>query len=155
MRKLSIITLLFAPLIAMAQSQTGTVKFKNPSTLHTPKGYSHAAIVDLGNCKMIILSGQVSLDKNGNLVGKDDVGKQAQQVFENIKNALSECGADMKQIVKINYYLTDVSNIQVVRNVRDKYINTETPPTSTLVEVSKLFREEILLEIEVTAIVFK
>jgi len=104
---------------------------------------------------MVILSGQVSLDQSGNLVGKDDVGKQAEQIFTNIKNAISEIGGNMNHVVKLSYYLTDVSKIQLVRNVRDKYINTQNPPASTLVQISKLYREDILIEIEATAIIPK
>ena len=54
-------------------TETPTVKFQNATSVSTPKGYSHSAEIDLGNCKMIIISGQVPLDKEGNLVGKDDL----------------------------------------------------------------------------------
>jgi enamine deaminase RidA (YjgF/YER057c/UK114 family) len=120
-----------------------------------PKGYSHASVIDLGRSKMIILSGQIALDSTGTLVGKDNLEKQTQQVFINIRNILREVGGSMNNIVKLNYYLIDVKQIQVVRDIRDKFINLENPPTSTLVQVTKLFRDDLLIEIEATAIIQK
>ena len=131
------------------------VTFKNPVGLSTPKGYSHVAEVDLGKSKMLVLSGQVALDVNGKLIGKDDVAKQTEQVFTNIKHIVEDAGGTMNDVIKLTYYVKDVSKIQAVRDVRDKYINTKTPPASTLVEVSKLFRDDVLIEIEATAIVAK
>lgn len=61
-------------------------------------------------------------------------------------------GARMSDVIKLNYYVTDISQIQTVRNVRDKYINTSNPPTSTLVEVNKLFRDDVMIEIEATIV---
>jgi enamine deaminase RidA (YjgF/YER057c/UK114 family) len=120
-----------------------------------PKGYSHVAIVDLGNCEMIVMSGQVPLDSKGNLVGKDNLAKQADQVFFNIQNIMAELGGTMDNVIKIGIYMVDVSQIQTLRAIRDKYINLEKPPASTLVEVRKLFRDDVLLEIEATAIIPK
>ena len=131
------------------------VTFKNPAGLAIPKGYSHSAEVDLGKSKMLVLSGQVALNANGKLVGGSDVAKQTEQVFTNIKHIIEAAGGSMNDVIKLTYYLKDVSNIQAVRDVRDKYINTKTPPASTLVEVSKLFRGDVLIEIEATAIVAK
>jgi enamine deaminase RidA (YjgF/YER057c/UK114 family) len=51
--------------------------------------------------------------------------------------------------------MTDVSQINVFRQIRNKYINPNNPPTSTLVQVAKLFRDDLLIEIEATAIVPK
>lgn len=152
--------LLFISLISLTQSifsQTDSSAFRlqNFSSVASPKGYSHAAIVDLGKSNMIILSGQVPIDKNGNLVGKNDFSKQAEQVFKNIKNIMSELGGTMSNVVKIGIYVVNMKDIQALRNVRDKYIDLKNPPTSTLVEVSKLYREDVLLEVEATAVIPK
>ncbi|NIJ55325.1 RidA family protein [Dyadobacter arcticus] len=144
------------PLLLLACTSFGQiVKFSNPATVAKPNGYSHAAIIDLGNSKMVIISGQIALDKQGNLVGKDDMGKQAEQVFANIKSIVEDAGGTMNDLVKLNYFLLDVAQIQAVRNVRDKYVNVQNPPASTLVQVSKLFRDGFLLEIEATAVISK
>lgn len=152
--------LLFISLISLTQSifsQTDSSAFRlqNFSSVASPKGYSHAAIVDLGKSNMIILSGQVPIDKNGNLVGKNDFSKQAEQVFKNIKNIMSELGGTMSNVIKIGIYVVNMKDIQALRNVRDKYIDLKNPPSSTLVEVSKLYREDVLLEVEATAVIPK
>lgn len=125
------------------------VQFVNPSTISQPVGYSH--LVEVSNAKMIYISGQVALDQNGNLVGKGDMRAQAQQVFANLKAALEEVGADFNNVVKLNFYLLDISQVQAIREVRDQYVNTQHPPTSTAVEVRRLFREDILIEVEAVA----
>jgi 2-iminobutanoate/2-iminopropanoate deaminase len=137
------------------KTNTSIVNFKNPSSVAMPKGYSHAAVIDLGNCQMIVLSGQVPLDDNGNLVGQGNFEKQSEQVMLNIKNILSELGGTMDDIIRLGIYTTDVSQMQAFRDVRDKFINLQSPPTSTLVEVSKLFRGDVLIEVEATAIIPK
>lgn len=151
MKKILFVILLHVSLTGLCQPDTSLVKFKRP----TPNGYSHAAVIDLGNCQMIVLSGQVPLNSKGNLVGKGDLSKQTEQVFLNIQNTLSELGGGMDHLVKIGIYMIDVSQIQQLRDIRNKFINAKRPPASTLVQVSKLFRDDVLVEIEATAIIPK
>ncbi len=132
-------------------SQHPTVRFINPSRLPRPVGYSHVAEVSSG--KIIYLSGQVALDQSGNLVGPNDLRAQAQQVFTNLKAALEAVGADFNCVVKLNYYLLDISHIQIVREVRDQFVNTQQPPTSSAVEVRRLFRDDLLIEIDAVAVI--
>lgn len=131
------------------------VILKNPEGVAKPKGYSHAAEIDLGKSKMLIISGQVAMDAEGRVVGMNNFEQQADQVFKNIKAIVESSGGTMNDVVKLTFYLRDVSNIVKVREVRDRYVNTATPPASTLVEVSDLFRDEFLLEIEATAVIAK
>jgi enamine deaminase RidA (YjgF/YER057c/UK114 family) len=138
-----------------AQNSTPDVAFINPPSVHAPKGYSQAVTIDMGKSTMLILSGQVALDKEGSLVGKGNLAGQVQQVFTNIKNIIESAGGSMNDVVKLNYYILDVSQVQVIRNIRDKFVNVGHPPTSTLVQVSKLFRDDILVEIEATAVIPK
>jgi reactive intermediate/imine deaminase len=147
-------SLLFLSMLGWAQLDT-SVKFINPASVSTPNGYSHASIVDLGNCKMVIISGQVPLDNQGNLIGRGDFKKQTEQVFVNIKNIVIEAGGTMDHVVKLGIYLVDIAEIQTLRDVRNKFINLKNPPASTLVQVNKLFREDVLIEVEATAIIPK
>jgi enamine deaminase RidA (YjgF/YER057c/UK114 family) len=101
----------------------------------------------------IYIAGQVSLDRAGKLVGERDMRAQAEQAFQNLKAALEASGAKFENVVKLNYYFTDISQIPVVREVRDRFINTLNPPASTAVEVKRLVRPEWLIEIEAVAIV--
>jgi hypothetical protein len=71
----------------------------------------------------------------------------------NLKARLDEAGASFSDIVKLNYYVTDATNIQNLRDVRDSYVNREYPPASTLVVVKQLFREELLIEVDAIAVV--
>lgn len=74
-------------------------------------------------------------------------------MFANLKARLDEAGASFSDIVKLNYYVTDATHIQNLRDVRDSYVNREYPPASTLVVVKQLFREELLIEVDAIAVV--
>jgi len=99
----------------------------------------------------VYISGQVPLDTAGNVVGRGDFRRQAEQVFTNLGYALAAVGATFADVVKINYYVRDVSHLADLRAVRDRHVNVTAPPASTLVEVPHLFREEVLLEVEAVA----
>jgi enamine deaminase RidA (YjgF/YER057c/UK114 family) len=129
----------------------------NPETMAKPTvGYSQVA--EVGEGKIVYISGQIALDKSGNLVGKDDFRAQVQQVFENLKAAVEASGGDFHNVIKLNYYCAasvDPSQMSVVREVRDKYVNTANPPTSTFVFVQRLVRPEWLMEVDAVAVVKK
>ena len=122
------------------------VRFINRS----PVGYSN--VVEVRGGRTLYIAGQVAVDQNGTLVGPGDFRVQAKQVFENLKSCLAEAGASFKDVVKLNYYVTDATDVQALRDIRNNYVNTESPPASTLVVVKRLVREECLLEIEAIAV---
>src|ERR1700733_12862853 len=124
-----------------------------PETMPKSVGYSQVAAVTGG--KIVFISGQIALDKSGNVVGKDDFRAQVQQVFENLKAAVEDAGGDFNDVIKLKSYFLDFSHLQEFREVRDKYINVKNPPASTAVQVSRLFRPEFLVEIEAVAVVKK
>ncbi|MEP6732694.1 MAG: RidA family protein [bacterium] len=146
------LALLLTAVDAAAQSTTDTVRMINPPTLSTPRGYSHIADVPAGS-HMIFIAGQVPLDSTGTLIGAGDLRAQTTQVFENLRRALAAVGATFNDVVKVNYYLLDASQLGAVREVRDRYINTAAPPASTLVEVRRLFRDDVMLEVEAVAVI--
>ncbi len=129
----------------------------NPETMAKPTaGYSQVAEVNDG--KVIYIAGQVALDKSGNLVGKDDFRAQVQRVFENLKAAVEAAGGDFNSVIKLNYYCVgnvDQAQLPVVREIRDKYVNTANPPTSTFVFIQRLVRPEWLIEVDAVAVVRK
>lgn len=131
------------------QERKPKMKFSNPKTMPKSAGYSH--VVEVKSGSTIYLSGQVALDREGNIVGRNDFRAQCVQVFENLKAGLEAVGASFKDVAKINIYVTDVSQLQIFREVRDKYVDTENPPASSMVEVRKLVREEFLIEIDAVA----
>ncbi len=155
MNKIISLLLFLLPILGFSQTDTSLSKFINPAGLPVSKGYSHAVKVDLGTCYMLLLSGQIALDNKGEVTGKGDLGKQTDQVFRNIKTIVEAAGGTMDHVVKIGVYLVDVSQVQAFRDARNKFINTQNPPASTLVQVSKLIRDDLLVEVEATAIIPK
>jgi enamine deaminase RidA (YjgF/YER057c/UK114 family) len=115
-------------------------------------GYSQIATVTGGT--IVFISGQVALDNSGNVVGNDDFRTQAEQVFSNLRAAMKALGGNFSDVVKLNYYLVDLSHLPELRDVRDKYITVSNPPTSTAVQVTRLFRPEFLVEVEAVAVLF-
>lgn len=81
-------------------------------------------------------------------MGADDFTAQVKQVFTNLKARLDEAGASFSDVVKLNFYLLDAGNLQIVRDVRDIYVNRDHPPASTLVVVKQLFLPELLVEVD-------
>lgn len=148
---IALLTVLATTWTATAVAQARP-RFLNPPALSSPRGYSHVAEVPPGQ-RLIFLSGQVPLDSVGQLVGPGDFRAQARQVFENLRVALAAVGGTFHDVVKLNYYILDTANLPVLREIRDEYVNTGAPPASTLAEVSGLFREGVLLEIEAVAVV--
>lgn len=126
-----------------------SVRFVNPATLPPSPGYTQVVIASAGRTAHI--SGQVALDTSGAIVGPGDFRAQARQVFENLKAALAAGGASFADIVKITIFVLDMANLPALREIRDEYVNTEHPPASTAVQVSRLARGEFLLEIEAVA----
>jgi reactive intermediate/imine deaminase len=106
-----------------------------------------------GAGRLVVVSGQISLDQHGELVGKDDPLAQARQVFENLRSCLDAAGATFHHVVKLNYFLTDMRWLPYVRSVREQFIDPEKPPASTAVQVVALAIPDLLLEIEAWALV--
>jgi enamine deaminase RidA (YjgF/YER057c/UK114 family) len=157
-----IATLALASFIATPQATTRSAampeqsnfRLFNPDTMAKPTGYSHVGEVTGG--KVVYIAGQVALDASGNLVGKDDLRAQIDQVFKNLDAAVRAAGGSFHDVVKLNYYCVDSvdpSAITQVREVRDKYVNTQSPPASTFVVVRRLVRPEWLIEVEAVAVV--
>jgi reactive intermediate/imine deaminase len=135
----------------MSQAK-GTVRFVKSDALPPSPGYSQAVEVPRG-ARLIYFAGQVAMDRNGKLVGEGDFKAQTKQTFENLKAALQASGASFDNVVKLNSYFVDMTQLSAFREVRDTYINTANPPASTAVKVAGLFREGFLLEVEAVAVV--
>jgi enamine deaminase RidA (YjgF/YER057c/UK114 family) len=129
-------------------------EFFSPNTLPPPVGYSQIAKINKG--ALVYIAGQVSSDASGTLVGEGDFAAQVEQVFRNLKTAVEAAGGTTADIVKLNYYIVaavDQAEIPKLRAIRDRYVNLESPPASTLVVVSRLARPGWLIEIEAVAAV--
>lgn len=121
----------------------------NPPKSHN-KNLTKGMIVETG--RLLILSGHVPMTPDGELVGMG-IKEQTEQVFENIGAALKEVGVGFESLVKITIFLCPL-NPEVLngfREVRDRYINLDCPPTSSLVGVSALVNPDFLVEVEAIA----
>ena len=143
-----ILALLLVPALAGAQA-----RYVNAPNLAPPPGYSHAVVVDHG--KIVYLSGAVSADAHGNVVGGTDFRAQTTQAFENLRAELAAVGATSANIVKLNFYVVGLDREKVLafRDVRDKFLDRDHLPASTLTGVVALARDEYQIEIEAVAVI--
>ena len=121
-----------------------------PEGLPPTNGYSH--IVEFSG-RLLVVSGQVPLDAEGQLVGADDPEAQIRQVFKNLRTALASSGAGFEDIVKITVFLTDLADLEAFRRVRDDYVTGDTAPASSLVRVAGLVNPAFRVEVEALAVV--
>jgi len=102
--------------------------------------------------RLVFVSGSVATDGSGRVVGGNDVVAQARQVHENIKRCLTAAGATFADICKVTVFLRNINDREKVNTVRKEYFGGHRP-ASTLVEISRLVRDEYLIEIEATAVI--
>ena len=136
----------------MTRDATASIVRSNPPELGTPPGYSQ--VVEISAGRIIFISGQTALDRDGNLVGKNDFAAQAEQVFRNLAIALQARGCSAANLVKLTVFVTDMDNLGSYREARNRFFATVTPPAApavTLVEVSKLYGADFMIEIEAIA----
>jgi enamine deaminase RidA (YjgF/YER057c/UK114 family) len=129
-----------------------TITRINPPELGSPPGYSQ--VVEVTGGRLVFIAGQTALNANGDLVGKDDFGAQAEQVFRNIGAALKAVGCTASNLVKLTVFLRDMGKLAAYREARNRYFTSVTPaaaPAVTLVEVSRLYGSDFLIEIEAIA----
>jgi enamine deaminase RidA (YjgF/YER057c/UK114 family) len=125
-----------------------TKKFINPPGLKPLGMYTQATVVQGGSIAFI--SGQVSVDAQGKVVGAGNMQAQAAQVFENLKLALGGVGATFEDVVKFTIFIVGLTQEKrkAVMEVRSRYISHKNPPAATMIGVDKLVEPELLLEIE-------
>jgi len=136
----------------MTDGDAQPIRRINPAELDTPPGFSQVVEVRAG--RIIFIAGQTALDRNGALVGKNDFAAQADQVFRNLGVALQSAGCTPSNLVKLTVFLRDMDHLYTYREARNRFFGTVTPPAApavTLVEVSKLYGPDFLIEIEAIA----
>lgn len=136
----------------MADAEDEAIRRINPPALGQPPGYSQ--IVEVRAGRLFFVSGQTALDQQGQLVGKGDIAAQAEQVFLNLSAALGAIGCTARDLVKLTVYLREMSDLSAYRQARNRFFASVTPPAApaiTLVEVSRLYGPDFLIEIEAVA----
>lgn len=96
---------------------------------------------------LLFISGMVGVDGNGKVIGEGDAARQTRQIFENMGRVLSAFGAGFGDVLKVTVFLTDIDDRARINPVRREFFGAARP-ASTLVEVSRLVRPELLVEIE-------
>jgi 2-iminobutanoate/2-iminopropanoate deaminase len=119
-----------------------------PKSVHSTAGVGYSHVARVGDT--IYIAGQIALNRSGNLVGRDNVEAQTQQVFENLQAILKELGGSLHDIVKMTTYLTDRNQLEAFRRVRNRFFSDPFPP-NTLLFISGLAQPEYLVEIEAVA----
>lgn len=120
-----------------------------PTNMARPTGqYSHGI---RASGTFLFIAGQVAMNANGQVVGPGDVGVQCEQIFQNLSSILDAAGATFANLVKMNFYITDMQGIEVVRPIRSRYLG-DSRPASTFVGVTALANPQYLLEIEAVAV---
>jgi len=130
----------------------GSVQHLNPEGLHKNPAYSQA-VVTTGNVRTVYVGGQNAVDASGQVVGRGDIGAQAEQIFKNLETALEAGGAKLDHMVKWNVYVVQGQSpmpaFEVFQRVWD---GRSDPPLITLLFVSGLAQPEYLVEIEAVAV---
>jgi enamine deaminase RidA (YjgF/YER057c/UK114 family) len=124
----------------------------NPSKLARPSGFSH--VTHASSERLVFISGQVSYSADGKIVGVGDLAAQTKQVFTNLGHALEAAGSDFEHVLKLNFFVRDITPaaIATIRAVRQEFLVSTALPASTMVGVSGLAKDELLLEVEAYAL---
>ena len=112
----------------------------------------YSPVVTVKGGTLVLVSGLLARDKEGNIIGKGDMGAQIRQVGENLRLALESAGARLDDLVRTCTYVTDIDEFFRHVEVRQQYLGRALP-TSTTVEVRKLSHPDFMVEIEAFAII--
>lgn len=136
----------------MTDQTSAVVKRTNPPELGVPPGYSQ--VVEVRGGRIVFIAGQTALDRSGEVIGKADFAKQAAQVFKNLAVALQSAGCTAANLIKLTVFVRNMDDLSAYREARNRFFATVTPPAApavTLVEVSRLYGPDFLIEIEAIA----
>jgi len=103
----------------------------------------------------LFISGQIPIDKDGNIVGKNDVKLQTIQVYEIIQGMLNELGYSLENIIKLTTFYVNSDDFPIIAEVRKSYFNKGHLASSSAFCVSALAHSEALVEVEAIAILTK
>ncbi|MCA8833050.1 RidA family protein [Hymenobacter pini] len=109
--------------------------------------YSQA--IQAGNT--VYVSGQISLDANGQLVGEGDVAQQTHQVMRNLQAVLSAADLTLRHVVKCSIFVKDLGNFGLINEIYGSYFEADYAPARETVEVSRL-PKDVLVEISCIAV---
>ena len=117
-----------------------------------PRGGAFSAGMEAPVGRTVYVSGMVSMDAEGNVIGEGDIGLQTETVLDNVKATLEEVGGTLRDIVKVTVFIRDMGDYDAIHEVRRRYFE-EPYPASSMVEVSALIDPRLLVEIEAVAVI--
>ncbi len=147
MRAILIVSVALAGAATAQMNKPSGKQFLNPIGKAKPPGYTQVVTSPPG--RMIFISGQGGMSPEEEM--PKDFSAQVKNTFENLARCLKAAGATFDDIVKINYFVTDMSSLQELRRIRAQYLNMENPPAATLVQAG--LAPGLLVEIEAVAMV--
>lgn len=121
---------------------------KAPGCAPTPPFFAQA--VKVGG--MVFVSGQLARDAEGRIVGRGDMAAQTRQVIANIRAILNAAGGDLRHVVKLTAFMTDMDLAPQAWAVREEAFASH-PPASTGVQVARLTHPDFLIEMEAIAVI--
>lgn len=110
--------------------------------------YSQGTVAKKGN--LVFAAGQTWDPKDGKPY-KGDVVAQTRVTLDYLKGVLEAAGSSMDNVLKITVYLRNVEDLDKIKDIRLQYFG-KSPPASTLIEVNKLWHEDVLVEIDAVAV---
>ena len=127
-------------------------KILRSAQVATPGGIMSQG-VEVPQGKMVFVSGQVARDLDGSVVGVGDIKAQTRKVLQNMEAILAESGAFMDDVVKVTVFVINLAeHFSEIHKVRSEFFASNYP-ASTMVEVTSLVHEDMLIEIEAVAVV--
>ncbi len=134
-------------------SEPARVEHLNPPELPRNPGFTNVVAVS-GPAKTVYVGGQNAVTATGEIVGKDDVAAQTEQVFRNLEAALAVAGARLEHVIKWNIYVVEGQPLLPAFEVFQRVWGSRgDPPLITLAVVSALAQPDFLLELEAVAVV--
>jgi len=124
----------------------------NPKLPAPMRGGAFSSGVEAPAGRTVYVSGQVSMDAEGNVVGEGDIKRQTETVLGHVKTVVEEAGGGTDDIVKVTVFITDMGLYDEIHEVRRRYFE-EPYPASSMVEVSALIDPRLLIEIEAVAVI--
>lgn len=128
-----------------------TRRLIQPPSIPDPRPRYSQGIQTTGG-SLLFIAGQTAVDASGQIVGKGDIERQAEQVFRNLGAVLEAAGGSFDDLVMTTTYLTDIAHRAIYTQVRSRHYLREAP-TNTLVVVKSLANEDFLIEIDGIAVI--
>ena len=126
-----------------------------PADLFPSADFGFAQVVAAEGKKLVFCAGQTAWDKDNNLIGGDDLGKQMEKTLENIGIALAEAGATMKDVCRLTIYIVDYNPgmLDTIGEELNKAFDKDALPANTLLGIQTLALPDFLVEMEATAVI--